>query len=295
MKIEQLRVLHAIVTTGSFREAAATLHRSQPALTQAIKVLEAEIGLTLLSREHYRPVLTPAGEAFYRQAKTVLAEMQVLSNLTRKLAAFQEPQVTLSVTATCPLKPLLATVDETIQQYPDTHIRLLSDAMGGAAERLMNGEADIVVTTMDGLSTEEVEALPYMRIEIIPVTRPDYGPNRKSGRISTVTMSRFTQVITSGTGRGTFEQSRDVLNGTLRWTVADFAAKKEVIMAGMGWGGLPEHMIRSELKAGKLVKLDLAEFPPRHSSLYQIRRRDHQAGMVGTTLWEALQNSANRR
>ena len=139
MKLEQLRVLDAIVTQGSFRKASEVLYKSQPALSQAIKSLEEETGLTLLSRESYRPVLTPAGKAYYRQARGVLDQVQALKELAGKLSASQEAEVRLSVSATCPLGNLLSVIGELKEAYPATDIRLMSDAMGGSAERLMAG------------------------------------------------------------------------------------------------------------------------------------------------------------
>ncbi|MBZ0331394.1 LysR family transcriptional regulator [Halomonas sp. ANAO-440] len=289
MKLEQLRVLQAIVTAGTFRGAAAILHKSQPALSQMLKTLEEEIGVTLLSREGYRPTLTPAGEVFYRQANLVLEQVQELGHLAEQLAAHQEPKVVLAVTATCPLAPLLAVVSRIGQCFPATHIRLSTEAMGGAAERLMNGEADIVISTMDGLSADSVEALSYTTVTIVPVARPDYGPARIPGQISNAQMRTFVQVILAGTGDGAFEQSRDVLPDGLRWTVSDMAAKKEVILAGMGWGGLPEHLVRGEILSGDLVPLDLAGFPVRCSQLHLIRQRSRSTGVVANTIWGALQ------
>lgn len=64
MTYEQLIVLHAIVTEGTFRGAAERLHKSQSAISHMLKKLEAEIDMVLLSREAYRPKLTPAGESF---------------------------------------------------------------------------------------------------------------------------------------------------------------------------------------------------------------------------------------
>ena len=90
MKLEQLRVLDAIVTQGSFRKASEVLYKSQPALSQAIKSLEEETGLTLLSRESYRPVLTPAGKAYYRQARGVLDQVQALKELAGNILTMQD-------------------------------------------------------------------------------------------------------------------------------------------------------------------------------------------------------------
>jgi len=74
----------------------------------------------------------------------------------------------------------------------------------------------------------------------------------------------------------------------LRWTVSDFAAKKEIIVAGMGWGGIPEHIIAEELEQGLLVPLNLESYPVRRSQLQVIRRRESALGTVANALWERL-------
>lgn len=91
MKLEQLRALQAVVTAGTFRGASVAMHKSQPAVSQLVRALENEIGLTLISRDNYRPTLTPAGEIFYRKAHALLQQMQQLSNLAEKLSGQQEP------------------------------------------------------------------------------------------------------------------------------------------------------------------------------------------------------------
>ena len=63
MTFEQLRVLNAIVTEGTFRGAAEKLYKSQPAISNMIKKLEDECGITLFSREQYRPELTEHGQS----------------------------------------------------------------------------------------------------------------------------------------------------------------------------------------------------------------------------------------
>ncbi|MEC9268623.1 MAG: LysR family transcriptional regulator [Alphaproteobacteria bacterium] len=285
---EQLRVLDAVVGEGTFRAAAEKLHKTQPAVSHMIKQLETAAGVTLLSRDGYRPVLTPEGRAFHRQACIVLSQMRELRNLADRLAARQEPEVALSVSATCPMAPVLAVVGAVGRAYPQTHIKLATDVLGGAADRLMRGEADIIVAPDNSAPLDEVESIPFLELDIIPVARPGYGPERDAGPIENAAMRAFVQVVVAGTGRGAYDQTRDVLPDGLRWTVTDFAAKKEILLAGMGWGGMPEHMIRAELESGTLVRLDLAGYPVRHSRLMIMRRRDRRGGLVGQALWQAL-------
>jgi DNA-binding transcriptional LysR family regulator len=56
----------------------------------------------------------------------------------------------------------------------------------------------------------------------------------------------------------------------------------------MGWGGLPEHLVASELASGALVALDVPEFEADAMELFAIRRRDRPHGVVAQALWRAL-------
>jgi DNA-binding transcriptional LysR family regulator len=81
------------------------------------------------------------------------------------------------------------------------------------------------------------------------------------------------------------------VEGVLRWSVTDVAAKKEVILAGMGWGGLPEHVVADALASGELVTLDVPEFEVGAMELFAIRRRDRAHGVVASALWEELKRA----
>lgn len=288
MTFEQLLTLHAIVAEGTFRAAASKLNKSQSAVSHMLKKLELEIDITLLSREQYRPKLTESGEVFYRHATRVMQQMQELSRVAAKLNAKQEAEVHLTVTATYPLSPVLTMIAPIKVEYPATHIRLSRESMGGSVERLMRGEADIIIATMDGVPASEVEAVPFANVTIVPVAHPDFEP-AKSRHMKTITdMQSHTQVIVAHSGSEAFSQSRDILPGGLRWTVSDFAAKKEILIAGLGWGGIPSHMIADELKDGALVPLNVEGFPSRQSFLFQIRRRGSVIGIVADKMWERM-------
>lgn len=285
---EQLVVLHAIVTEGTFRGAAERLNKSQSAISHMLKKLEAQISITLLSREAYRPTLTPEGEVYYRQATRVMQQMKELSIVAKNLNAKQEPEVFLAVTATFPLKPVLDVIGTIKDEYPATHIRLSRDSMGGPIERLLRNDADIIIATMDGVPVEQVEALSFAQVTIVPVAHPDFEPARSSHMKTISEMQSYTQVVVADSSSGEFAQSRDLLPGGLRWTVSDFAAKKEILLAKLGWGGIPTHMIESELARGELVILNVEGYQKRQSHLFQMRKRDKDVGIVAQSIWEKL-------
>ncbi|ATG37143.1 HTH-type transcriptional regulator, lysR family [Phaeobacter piscinae] len=95
-------------------------------------------------------------------------------------------------------------------------------------------------------------------------------------------------MVTADSGGAAHEQSRDLLAGGLKWTVSDLAAKKKVILAGLGWGGLPDHMTHQERRSGVLLPLNLEGFPLRRTPLFKMRRRDQAIGVVAEELWNRI-------
>lgn len=292
MTLDQLIALDAVVAAGTFRGAAERLNKAQSAVSHQIRKLEDELRFELFSRAAYRPRLTPEGEVFFREATRVLQQLRQLQTTALGLRSAQEPLVRIALTATMSLEPLLTLLGRIGRAYPSTQLRVSTEMMGGPVARLMKGEADVIVAGLEGVPIDQVETTPVGSVTIRPVARHDFPAAQRSGVRSRSEMQTYVQVVVAGTGGSGFEQSRDVLSGGQRWTVSDFATKKSVIMAGLGWGGLPEHVMQSELKSGALVVIDVEGFPPRQTDIFAIRRRDQPMGRVLSDIWNALREHA---
>lgn len=292
MTLEQLIALNAIVGTGTFRGAAERLNKAQSAISHQIRKLEDELQFALFSREDYRPKLTTDGEVFFREASRVLDQFRRLQTTAHGLRSAQEPLVRIALTATMSLTPLLTLLGRIGDEFPSTHIAVSAEMMGGPLDRLMNDEADLIVAGLDEVPVDQVEILPVGAVVIRPVAHRSFEAARRGGFLSRIEMQSYAQIIVAGTGGPDFQQTRDVLSGGRRWTVSDFTTKKSVIMNSLGWGGLPEHMIEPELKSGELVALNVEGFPPRHTDIFAIRRRDRPMGTVFSRIWTELQQVA---
>ncbi|KZL21379.1 HTH-type transcriptional activator AllS [Pseudovibrio axinellae] len=289
MTFEQLVVLDAIVSAGTFRGAAEHLNKAQSAVSHMLKKLEDEIGFQLLSREDYRPKLTPRGEVFYRHSTRVLRRMRDLKSIAQNLNSDHEAEVLLSVSSTYQLPPLLKLIGKLTCEFPATHIRLSRDSMGGPLERLLSEEAQIIITTLDEVPMDLVEAVPLTPITMLPVAHRDFPAAEDNGFRTMVEMQNYVQVVVADSSQSK-EQSRGLMPGGLRWTVSDFATKKEILLENMGWGGMPDYMIEKELEQGTLVALNVEGYAATPVLHYVMRRRDIPAGTVAQAIWEQIAN-----
>src|SRR6218665_473244 len=71
----ELRILHALATTGSLTAAAASLGLSQPAVSQRIKRVETRLAVPLIERQGRGIRLTTAGKILADHGRTVVAEI----------------------------------------------------------------------------------------------------------------------------------------------------------------------------------------------------------------------------
>ena len=86
MTLTQLRYVIAIADTDSMNEAARTLFIAQPSLSQAVKELEEEIGITLFRRSNRGVKMTPEGKEFLGYARQVVEQYRLMEDryITRK-------------------------------------------------------------------------------------------------------------------------------------------------------------------------------------------------------------------
>lgn len=81
MNLRSLRIFRRVVVTGSLAEASQELNISPSAASRLLSLLEAELKLTLFSRDRRRLKLTEEGDRFYRQAEHILRGLDEMDNL----------------------------------------------------------------------------------------------------------------------------------------------------------------------------------------------------------------------
>lgn len=112
MELRHLRYYLAVAEECHFGRAADRLHIAQPPLSQQIKQLEAELGVTLLIRSTRRVELTPAGAVYLAHARAVLARVDAAADEVRRVASGELGHLAIGFTgsATYDVMPMLARV-----------------------------------------------------------------------------------------------------------------------------------------------------------------------------------------
>jgi DNA-binding transcriptional LysR family regulator len=116
MRIEQIEYAAAVARFGSFRRAAEELHISQPALSETVRKLEAELGVNILDRQRTGATVSAEGRELLPHLLDVIEAAQRLRS-----AADEQHESSRTVrlgTVSAATSPLLTA---TIRAFRDTH------------------------------------------------------------------------------------------------------------------------------------------------------------------------------
>ena len=119
-------------------------------------------------------------------------------------------------------------------------------------------------------------------VELIPVAAPDH-PLALAGRNAPGAGRDHIQLVLTDRSRLSDGQDRGVI-GTQTWRLADLGSKHMLLTEGIGWGYMPEPMVRDDLEGGRLVQLDLPEYKDGFIRLHAIYRTDTPPGPAGSWL-----------
>lgn len=146
MELRQLRYFVAVAETRHFSRAAERLHMAQSPLSQAIRQLEAQIGATLFERTTRRVDLTPAGEAFYRDALRILDSVETSKLRVGRVAAGDAGVLTVAATGLAAYRVLPRLGRLAAREMPGVSLRFVPGLLTTAQEdALVEGRIDVGV------------------------------------------------------------------------------------------------------------------------------------------------------
>lgn len=176
MELRHLRYFLAVAEELNFTRAAERLGISQPPLTQQVKALEAELGVTLLDRSAYRIELTDAGRMFAAEAARILGDARSAMQAARRAATGVTGRVRVGFTESASFNSLVTStlrafrsdfpaVEVSLEEHPST------DLIAALREsRIDSAFVRPPVPTRRGLTLDLLEKEPLL--VAVPSTHP---------------------------------------------------------------------------------------------------------------------------
>ncbi len=142
--LEQIRLFVSVAEQRSFSAVARDLRRAQSAVSNAIALLEADLGVSLFERSSGRqPRLTEAGSALLEEAREVLRQCERLDGRAMALLRGEEARLRLAHDEAMPYLPVLDSLEALAERYPGVEVQLASAAQGDVARKLLERRADL--------------------------------------------------------------------------------------------------------------------------------------------------------
>lgn len=289
LTLDQLRVLVTIADTGSFSAAGRALGRAQSGISQAVATLEDVQGVSLFDRSGFRPVLTEVGHVLVGQARTVLSGAARFEALVAGTREGLEPELAVAID---PLVPTAAFIDSLLAlraEFPDLPVSFSTEGLGGAERRLRRADAALALCILLPTVPDDVEALPLLGINLIPVISPVH-PLAGLGRpVTRADLEEYTQLVLSDPAAP--DGPNYGIIGTKAWRFVDLARRLDFLLAGLGWCRMPEYLVASHLAEGRLVPLAIEGDLTSGTGplmIYAAHMRDRALGRAGSWLLNDL-------
>ncbi|MFD5163282.1 LysR substrate-binding domain-containing protein [Streptomyces hawaiiensis] len=178
--LAQLRAFAAVAEHLHFRDAAAAIGMSQPALSGAVSALEETLGVTLLERTTRKVLLSPEGERIAVRAKAVLGEVGALMEEAEAVRAPFTGVLRLGVIPT--VAPyLLPTVLRLVhERYPHLDLQVHEEQTASLLDGLAGGRLDLLLLAVP-LGVPGVVELPLFDEDFVLVTPLDHRLGGREG------------------------------------------------------------------------------------------------------------------
>ncbi|WP_176085007.1 LysR family transcriptional regulator [Martelella sp. HB161492] len=274
-RLDRMQLFVRVVERGSFSAAAHDLGLARSTATEAIKVLEADLGVRLLERTTRHVTTTLDGRAFYQRCLSILSEVDEAENAFRD----HTPRGLLRIEAHPLLTQtfILPGLPAFLAGYPELFIhfgqgdRYVDLVREGVDLAIRAGELDdsgLIARRLGALSEITCASPAYLAVHGKPERIEDLDGHLAVGFVS----SRSGEVMPLEFAVG--GKTRPVRLAT-RVTANNSDTMAELARLGFGLVQAPRYRFSEDLAAGRLVEV-LPDFPPPPTPLTAVYPQNRQ-------------------
>jgi DNA-binding transcriptional LysR family regulator len=146
MELRYLKYFVTVAERQNFTRAAEELHVAQPAISQQIKSLEEELGVSLLLRTKRSVKLTAAGNAFLSEAKEILAHAELSKQVARRAARGETGSLAIGCFSSSVSGFLPALIQSYRKRFPAVRVHLFELTPEQQLQAFARGKIDVGFT-----------------------------------------------------------------------------------------------------------------------------------------------------
>jgi DNA-binding transcriptional LysR family regulator len=225
------------------------------------------------------------GEAIVSEAKAVAHSVETLRARVRGLLGGLESEVSVVVDSLYPSDQLVALLADFHAKFPTVPLRLLVEAVEGVERVVRSDDAWIGVGGLVHMGVTGLQRIQIGAVRIIPVAAPNH-PLARAGDSSHSRAGDHLQLVLSDQPEAA---GRDYgVISLANWRLGDLNLKHKLLLNGIGWGGMPEPMVRADIESGRLVQLDLPDWRGGEYAMQAVHKIETPPGPAGRWLIERL-------
>ncbi len=259
-----------VVDTGSFAAAGRRLNRATSVVSYAISHLEAQVGFPLFDRKSTRkPQLTDAGRAVLAEARTIANGMDGLRAKAKGLLRGLEAEIHLVLDVMLPASRVVDALKAFREEFPTVALRLSVEAMGAVTKLVLDRVATIGISgPLPGdMGIKGIERIHVGHVELVPIAAPAHPLASRKPHVPGAEREHIQLVLTD---RSDLTRGMDLGVASSRtWRLADLGSKHMLLREGIGWGNMPEPMVRADIEAGRLKRLEMPHSSYRLEAIYR--------------------------
>lgn len=264
--LSQLRAFAAVAEHLHFRDAAAAIGMSQPALSGAVSALEETLGVTLVERTTRKVLLSPAGERLAVRSKAVLDEIGALLEEAEAVRAPFTGVLRLGVIPTVAPYLLPTVLRLAHDRYPDLDLQVHEEQTASLVEGLSGGRLDLLLLAVP-LGMPAVTELPLFDEDFVLVTPLGHRLGGREG-IPREALKEL-HLLLLDEGHCLRDQALDICREAGReeapvsTTAAGLSTLVQLVAGGLGCTLLPRTALRVETsRSNQLLTASFAEPAP---------------------------------
>lgn len=177
MNLNDIEYVVKIAETKKFTTAAEELYITQSALSQAIKKLEKELGVTLFARKRSEVILTDAGRLFLEDAQVILSHTEHLQHQLNSLCDMETGTLRIGIAPIISQFYLGRPLAAFRKKYPNIKIVIYEDLNEPLEKLLFSGKVDMLLVSLP-LTDTQLECIPLINEETFLAIPNDHPMNK---------------------------------------------------------------------------------------------------------------------